>query len=84
MMLAISDACSVPNCLLRPLARVFRQALRGPRARIPGVVEEERDRELHRLEVADVHDPDACSRRTRDARCICSQTRAIGLVLSHL
>ena len=60
---AISDACSGAELLLGPLARVRRQAFGRDARRIPRVVEEELDRELHRLEVADVDDPDPVGAR---------------------
>src|SRR6185503_16754943 len=44
---------------LRPQAREVAELLLGPPLRVPGEAQKELDWELHRLEVADVGDPDA-------------------------
>src|SRR5208283_2689041 len=48
-----------PEFAFGPQARVLGDHFFRPAVRVPGEGDKELDRELHRLQVADVHDPDA-------------------------
>src|ERR1700686_618224 len=49
-----------PKLALGPKPCVFREALRGPTPRIPGKVPKKLSGKLHRFDVADINNPDAC------------------------